>query len=148
MNLIFSWRQHDHYYNRALYIIYWRLIFHCKGNKTVELCSLRGLLLICTFLQRQIWIQILNGAMLRIGQFYGSQPRKFLTLIFIYQPVYLSIHPGDGALVLSGLQNMTEYLASLHTGAISLWALHQQSGVNLANVAAIGELPTSKQTRT
>ncbi|TNM96214.1 hypothetical protein fugu_015875, partial [Takifugu bimaculatus] len=50
------------------------------------------------------------------------------------QSIYPFIQETGSALVLSRVQNMTEYLPSLHTGAISLRPLHQQSGVNLANV--------------
>lgn len=60
-----------------------------------------------------------------------TTPGSFLS---ICQCVCPFIQETGGGLVLSPVQNMTEHLPSLLTGANSLQSLHQQSGASLTNV--------------
>lgn len=64
-----------------------------------------------------------------------------VSFLSVSQSIYPFIQETGSALVLSRVQSMTECLPSRHASAISLRPLHQQSGVNLANVGAIEELP-------
>lgn len=118
--------------NRVFYIIYRRLIFHCKVNKGVELCILGG---------GVAHMHVLTEFVLHLNTQSQELASFDVSFLSVSRSIYPFIQETGSVLVLSRVQNVTEYLPSRHAGAISLRPPHQQSAVNLANVGAIGELP-------
>lgn len=84
---------------------------------------------------------ILNEIVLHLNTQSQELASFDVSFLSVSQSIYPFIQETGSALVLSRVQNMTKYLPSRHASAISLRPLHQQSGVNLANVGATEELP-------